>query len=635
MCLRLYHKMLRLLQRNHAPRNLQMQGRLLNKAISQYAQPLHRPMVPNLAAYERQEWHAVANVLHDLHGLVRPPPNTEVEEVGTVPVIEEFFSKEVLGVPDAFQPNCGGLVLPLLPPSETTVATFGRLSDRFASGSVTESLSALQDGNSFPELSAALDADSIEDIHCTVCASRNLLELSSVAARASQDSCSRCNELRATRKKYEVLQARFISYFFWPAVLDTMNVAETVELPAETHKKRVKKYYKLTKIKKPWVKEKWKERKRLIAAAAAAVAGAAAEGVDAPEEDGNEGPSGTSIRVYLSALAVSRTETSPREVHLNAIVTPMTKEKSATTNSTYSSGLCDADRERYAQKLELCGFDPFELDARKWLVSADVWPRVNMCDIHDFLVVNHSQNLSIPPVKASVCAKSDGEVLAAHCVCMAGNGEACSHDAALLFCIEYGVRAREERSCTDSCNAWLPAHVRKIEARPVAEIEFSSATMKKRRLDENLQTSPNVPARRPAPPPTDDEWSEFFGAVTASGLRPAVLSANPKYSSLYMPAVAHFMRTRSKKQLMRRYYRSMDPSLQHGPWTAPEDVASMLPGRTSNQCRERYKNTLTQRCASGPYTPNEDYTLLELVQKHGVGHWTKVSTQESSTICYK
>ncbi|KAH7947833.1 hypothetical protein HPB52_016161 [Rhipicephalus sanguineus] len=177
----------------------------------------------------------------------------------------------------------------------------------------------------------------------------------------------------------------------------------------------------------------------------------------------------------------------------NAIVTPMTKEKSATTNSTYSSGLCDADRERYAQKLELCGFDPFELDAREWLVSADVWPRVNMCDIHDFLVVrtsfltrkqlksykaleghnyatsgwvNHSQSLSIPPVKASVCAKSDGEVLAAHCLCMAGNGEA-----------------------------------------------------------------------KPAPPPTDDDWSEFFGAVTASGLRPAVLSANPKYSSLYMPAV--------------------------------------------------------------------------------------------------
>lgn len=96
---------------------------------------------------------------------------------------------------------------------------------------------------------------------------------------------------------------------------------------------------------------------------------------------------------------------------------------------------------------------------------------------------------------------------------------------------------REERSCTDSCNAWLPPHVRKIEVQPVAEMDFTLATMKKRRLDENLKPFPNVPARIPALPPTDDEWSEFFSAVTASALRPAVLSAEPKYSSLYMPAV--------------------------------------------------------------------------------------------------
>ncbi|XP_049273739.1 snRNA-activating protein complex subunit 4 isoform X1 [Rhipicephalus sanguineus] len=330
MCLRLYHKMLRLLQRNHAPRNLQMQGRLLNKAISQYAQPLHRPMVPNLAAYERQEWHAVANVLHDLHGLPRPPPNPDVEEVGTVPVFEEFFSKEVLDVPEGFQSNDSSLVLPLLPPNEvgagkdrlsddtkssckshehktwlqlawldcsarsqkTTVPTFGKLSDRFVNGNLTESLSALQDDNSFPELSAALDANSIEDIRCTECTSRSLLELSSIAARASQESCFRCSELRATRKNFEVLQARFVSYFFWPALLDTVNVAEMVELPSGTYEKGPKKYRKRSRIKRPWVKEMWKERKRL--ASAAAVAGAAAEGIDAPQEDCDGGPSGTS-----------------------------------------------------------------------------------------------------------------------------------------------------------------------------------------------------------------------------------------------------------------------------------------------------------------------------------------------------
>lgn len=90
--------------------------------------------------------------------------------------------------------------------------------------------------------------------------------------------------------------------------------------------------------------------------------------------------------------------------------------------------------------------------------------------------VNHSQSLSIPPVKAWICAKSDGEVLAAHCLCMAGNGEACSH----VLHYSFTSSAREKRSCTDSSNDGLPAHVRKIEAQPVAKMDFASATMKKR-----------------------------------------------------------------------------------------------------------------------------------------------------------
>uniref|UniRef100_A0A224Z8X1 snRNA-activating protein complex subunit 4 n=1 Tax=Rhipicephalus zambeziensis TaxID=60191 RepID=A0A224Z8X1_9ACAR len=289
MCLRLYRKMLRLQQDNKAPKIPLLLGHALNKAIAQYSQPLHRVSLPQLAAYEHQEWHAVANVLHDLHGLPRPPPNPDVEAVGTVPVFEEFFSKEVLGVPDGFQPNDGSLVLPLLPPNETTVGAFGSLSDRFASGNLVESLSTLQDGNSFPELSAALDADSIEDIRCTECTSRSLLELPFIATRASQEPCFHCNELRAARKNYEVLQAQFISYFFWPAVLDTMNVAETVELSPSMREKRPKKYYERSRLKKPWVKRRWEERKREIAAAAAAAAAASAtaQDVNAPEEDDN------------------------------------------------------------------------------------------------------------------------------------------------------------------------------------------------------------------------------------------------------------------------------------------------------------------------------------------------------------
>ncbi|XP_070384487.1 uncharacterized protein [Dermacentor albipictus] len=267
-CLKLYQKMLRQYQTGRTLSNPLM-GHALNKAIAQYAQPPHRPMLPSLAAYEHQEWHAVANVLHDLHGLLRPSVNPDIEEVGTLPTFEEFFCKEVLGVPDGFQPNVS-LVLPLLPPNETTVATFGRLLDRFANGDLAGSLPMLQDSASFPELSAALYADSIEDIRCTECTSRSLLEddLSSDSSSALQQSCSQCEKLQATRRNYEVLQARLISYFFWPTLMDTLNVPDTVELSSGKHKKCSKGYRKKGKLKKPWVKEKWKERKRLAAAAA-------------------------------------------------------------------------------------------------------------------------------------------------------------------------------------------------------------------------------------------------------------------------------------------------------------------------------------------------------------------------------
>ncbi|XP_049524067.1 snRNA-activating protein complex subunit 4 isoform X2 [Dermacentor silvarum] len=278
-CLKLYQKMLQQHQTGRTLSNSQVQGHALNKAIAQYAQPLHRPMLPIMAAYEHQELQAVTNVLHDLHGLPKPPVDPDIEQVGTVPIFEEFFRKEVLGVPDEFQPSDANLVLPLLPPNETTVATYGRLLDRYANGNLADSLPALQDNSSFPELSAALDADSVDDIRCTECTSRSLLEdgLLSAGSSTSQQSCSRCEELRATRKNYDVLQARFISYFFWPALMDTLNVPETVELPPDTQKKRKKYYRAKSKLKKPWVKEKWKERKRLAAAAAAAVSAATSE----------------------------------------------------------------------------------------------------------------------------------------------------------------------------------------------------------------------------------------------------------------------------------------------------------------------------------------------------------------------
>ncbi|KAH8038207.1 hypothetical protein HPB51_024980 [Rhipicephalus microplus] len=97
------------------------------------------------------------------------------------------------------------------------------------------------------------------------------------------------------------------------------------------------------------------------------------------------------------------------------------------------------------------------------LVQELLLTHVNADTVIVITQVNHSQSLSAPPVKAWILSKSDGEVVAAHCSCIAGNGEACSHVAALLFYLEYGVRARDSDSCTYVANSWLPPHVRKIQ----------------------------------------------------------------------------------------------------------------------------------------------------------------------------
>ena len=58
-------------------------------------------------------------------------------------------------------------------------------------------------------------------------------------------------------------------------------------------------------------------------------------------------------------------------------------------------------------------------------------------------LIKHLQRLSAPPLKVWVATMHDGEVLSAHCTCMAGIGEACSHSAALLLVAEANMQLKE------------------------------------------------------------------------------------------------------------------------------------------------------------------------------------------------
>ncbi|XP_034066573.1 uncharacterized protein LOC117542824 isoform X4 [Gymnodraco acuticeps] len=121
-----------------------------------------------------------------------------------------------------------------------------------------------------------------------------------------------------------------------------------------------------------------------------------------------------------------------------------------------------------------------------WVNDLGTKTALNKCRLV-FARVNHSQRSGETPLKTWIVAKEDGEVVTAHCNCMAGLSESCSHVGAVLFAIKAGVKMRETASCTtEKCKWLMPSHVKKIPAAPVAMIDFSSAKSKKQNLDDAI-----------------------------------------------------------------------------------------------------------------------------------------------------
>ncbi|XP_037526915.1 uncharacterized protein LOC119404478 [Rhipicephalus sanguineus] len=151
--------------------------------------------------------------------------------------------------------------------------------------------------------------------------------------------------------------------------------------------------------------------------------------------------------------------------------------------------------------------------------------------------VNHSQRLRETPLKVWILAETEGTVATAHCTCMAGVGEACSHVAATLFAIETAVRLRDSVTCTEKKNGWLPPHSRNAEFKRLREIDFSSAKMKKRKMDNitNSTCAEEAPPPPPIPAPTNAEIQQCFAAIAKSGVKPALFMLHEEYSALFPP----------------------------------------------------------------------------------------------------
>lgn len=63
--------------------------------------------------------------------------------------------------------------------------------------------------------------------------------------------------------------------------------------------------------------------------------------------------------------------------------------------------------------------------------------------------------LNEKPLQPWVIIAKNGDVVAAHCDCMAGLGETCTHVGAVLFKIEAVVRIRERTTVTGVPAYWM------------------------------------------------------------------------------------------------------------------------------------------------------------------------------------
>lgn len=180
----------------------------------------------------------------------------------------------------------------------------------------------------------------------------------------------------------------------------------------------------------------------------------------------------------------------------------------------------DDVKKRYLEKIALCEcLDPYTISMNELMVFDDL-PKVRLLDIwnyftttrscysmeeivankglgsHQFFesgwvrkmvakrlsngkivvvgIVEHSQRINEAPLRPWVLCQSSGMVLAAHCTCKAGLGEACSHVGAILYAIEALIRSAENESKTDFPCQWNHPGISTVDRfLPLAEMSFA------------------------------------------------------------------------------------------------------------------------------------------------------------------
>ncbi len=156
--------------------------------------------------------------------------------------------------------------------------------------------------------------------------------------------------------------------------------------------------------------------------------------------------------------------------------------------------------------------------------------------------MRHSQKFSATPLACWIIIDKTGEICCGHCNCMAVLGEVCTHVAAVLFYLEALFRIQGKETCTQqSCKWILPSFSANVQYLPIADIDFTSAASKKRKLDDTISnvgetssTLETVEVKRKKIP-SCEEMDCFYERLSKSESKPAILSLINPYTDKYVP----------------------------------------------------------------------------------------------------
>ncbi|KAG0443624.1 hypothetical protein HPB47_014703 [Ixodes persulcatus] len=136
------------------------------------------------------------------------------------------------------------------------------------------------------------------------------------------------------------------------------------------------------------------------------------------------------------------------------------------------------------------------------------------------------------------CLIKNREVLQAHCTCMRGLGEACLQIEVIFFYFEAVIKRREELTCTNNANAWLPQQLEMLEGQPEGKINSASSRTKMRRLGRG--TGPPQQAKAATVATTSPyEFKSFLVTCQERGSRPALLGVET-YADNYILVATKF-----------------------------------------------------------------------------------------------